>query len=310
MKSIVRVRIPATSANLGPGFDCLGCALQMYNIIELQINPPGQKEKLHISIDGYGKDSLPRGKDNLVYKVIQDYFKQKNFIWKTMRLKNINRIPLARGLGSSAAARVGGLCAARELCAGTEEDSRLLETAAEDEGHADNVVPALYGGLCITRRDKQHILWWKEKIAQDLCAVVVIPDFEIKTSHARRLVPLNYARNTAVYTTSNAAFFVSAVTADPSERRDAIIKHAMKDKFHQPYRKHLISGMQNVFTAAEESGALGVALSGSGPSIIAIAGDAGNKDAIGRAMVNAFKKNNITSIYQILEFDQEGAHIL
>lgn len=306
----IRVNVPATSANLGPGFDCLGCALKLYNTIELKLNVPGQAEKLCIDIEGCGKDSLSRGKDNLVFNVIQQYFKLKKFSWKNMKLRLINRIPLARGLGSSAAARVGGLMAARAAGKQHDSDADLLTMAAKDEGHADNVVPAMYGGLCITRRDNHALLWWKETIAGDLRAIIVIPDFEIKTVQARRLMPHNYTRDTAVYTTSGAAFLVSAVTAVSSSRRDTIIRQAMKDKFHQPYRKQLVNGMQKVFTAAETSGALGAALSGSGSSIIALARNTSKKDAIGKAMVNAFKMNGIDSVYQILGFDREGAVLI
>lgn len=306
----VGVRVPATSANLGPGFDCVGCALTVYDEFELTINLPYQKKKVHIDIDGYGADTLSRGKDNLVYRIVNDFFARHKLRYKNMKLTISNNIPLARGLGSSAAARIGALIAASRICGLKDNESEVLDIAARGEGHADNVVPALYGGLCITRRDNNSILWWRETMADDLCAVVGIPDFEIKTPFARRLIPLTYTRKTAVYTTSGAAFFVSAVTARTSVQRNRVIQAAMKDKFHQPYRRKLISGMEKVFESAGRAGALGAALSGSGPSIIAIVQKHGRKDMVGRAMVRTFKQNGINSTYRILEFNTRGARIL
>ena len=226
-----------------------------------------------------------------------------------MKISLVNHIPLARGLGSSAAACVGGLVAAQRICGKKYNIDDIISHAVRIEGHADNVVTSLLGGLCITSNDHDGVIWWKENIARDLCAILCIPDFEVRTPYARGLMPHHYARKTAVYTTGGAAFFVSAVTSKPTAQRNIIIKRAMRDKFHQPYRKCLVSGMHAVFNAAEKAGAIGTALSGSGPSIIAIAGKKSPKNAIGSAMVNAFKRNNIAGIYQVLEFDKRGAFI-
>lgn len=303
----VAVRVPATSANLGPGFDCVGAALQLYNRIEVRVNERGQKNKLQINIKGQGVDCLPRGRDNLVFRTLNTYFLRHGLSWNTLALTLVNDIPLARGLGSSAAARVGALYAAHAICGVKDRRDDILDIAVNDEGHADNIVPALIGGLCIARVDDDGITWWKEKIAHDLRAVLCVPDFAIHTPAARKLLPRTYLRTTAVYTISGTGLFVSAATARASHKRDQVIRRSMRDKFHQPYRKHLISGMADVFNAAEKAGALGAALSGSGPTIIAIARRSSSLKRIGEAMVRAFSLEQVTSTCTAVNFDTEGA---
>lgn len=307
------VRVPATSANLGPGFDCVGCALKLYNTVTLEINKPKQKQELCIDIKGFGAETLSREKKNLVYRVIKEYFKRKHFSYKTITISLVNNIPLARGLGSSAAAVIGALVAAQNICGNTtgkKDDAEIIDLAVLFEGHADNVVPAYFGGLCITRKDEEQVIWWKDTVADDLCAVVCIPDFEVRTPHARELMPAKYTRKTAIFTASGAAFFVSAVTAKPSPHRDQIIQNAMKDKFHQPYRKQLVSGMQDVFVSAVNAGAVGVALSGSGPSIIALVKKQPFQKQVGVAMMKAFARKNIKSSCAVLVFDKKGTFLL
>ncbi|MBD3272348.1 MAG: homoserine kinase [Elusimicrobia bacterium] len=302
----ITVRVPATSANLGPGFDCLGCALGLYNTIHIELNPRGQQEKLKVIITGFGEKTLPRNQNNIIVRAVLSMLKKENQPWRTMSIAMNNSIPLARGLGSSAAAWVGGLTAARLLVQSSIKQSEDIRTACRSEGHPDNVVPAFFGGLCITRQDRDGIIWWRQTLASDLQAVVCIPDFEIHTPKARELMPMKYTRKIAVYTTSSAAFFVSAVTDRQSAHRDRVIHRAMMDKFHQPFRRRLVSGMDQVFTAAQKAGALGAALSGSGPAIIALVRKKSPGKKVGEAMVRAFRKHGVRSMFHVLGFDTQG----
>jgi len=307
MKKNITVKVPATSANLGPGFDCLGAALGLYNTFRVSLD--AKRECSEIVVKGCGKGVIPENGKNIVFRVIKDLFKENGKNLPSIKLEIVNNIPVARGLGSSSSAIVGGLCLANELLGRKYRDEELIRKAVDIEGHADNVVPAFKGGLCITRVENGGVPWWKLRVSSDLCACVCMPEFPVMTKKARELMPLKYSRKTSVFTTSGAAFFVSAVTSKCSKERNYIIEKAMEDKFHQPHRKKLVKGMEQVFEAGKKSGALGVALSGSGPSIIAIAIKNTNVEAIGSAMTKAFNWSGVASGYKILNFISNGAII-
>ncbi|MFH1282996.1 MAG: homoserine kinase [bacterium] len=306
MKDFLRVTIPATSANLGPGFDCLGAAVSLYNKIFLKVLKKNEPSK--IVVQGFGKGVIPENHNNLVFRIIRDLFLKNKRLCPRFSLELINNIPVARGLGSSAAAIVGALKLGNELLDNKYSQRELINKAVKIEGHADNIVPAFVGGLCITRINDDSVLWWRQEIAKDLCACVCMPEFSVVTKDARKLMPLKYSSKTSIFTTSGAAFFVASVTSKQSRERDMIVREAMTDKFHQPHRKKLIKGMEKVFFQAKKSGAIGVALSGSGPSIIAVARKGSNTNRIGKAMVDAFRDNGVKSEYKILQFVSKGVY--
>jgi len=319
----VKVRVPATTANLGPGFDCLGLALKLYNEVELKISAKGgfasgeKNEKLKIGerlveIEGEGKDVLPKDERNIVYQAVKIVFDTLHFTPFTLHFRLVNRIPLARGLGSSAAARIGGLVAANKLCevitSGDKlSDNEILNIATQLEGHPDNVVPAFFGGLCVSVVDNERVNYVKLGFPHDLDVVLCVPGLAISTQQARKILPKKILLGDAVFSCSRVAFLQSAL----NQKRYDLLKLAMEDKLHQPYRKRLIPGFDNILREAYRAGALGVALSGSGSSIVAIS----NKrlvisKKIGQVMVEAFKKENIESRYLILGIDREGTKIV
>lgn len=297
------MRVPATTANLGPGFDALGLALELYNYIE--VTPGTGTESLSITVQGEGRDDLPRGRDNLVYQAVARAFQERSLHPPALSLYLVNNIPLARGLGSSAAAIVGGLLVAQELLAVPLSQEELLALACQLEGHPDNVSAALLGGLVISCSGKQgryHYL--KARPPESLRLVVAIPELRLSTQEARRVLPDVLSRSDAVFNLSRTALLTaSLLTNDLSA-----LALALEDRLHQPYRSPLIPGMEEVFQAARQAGALGVALSGSGPSIIAFAED--NLERIGAAMVNAFARHGIPARFVITRPAWQGAEVL
>jgi homoserine kinase len=299
---MVRVRVPATTANLGPGYDILGLALTLYNTVEME-----KADRFSVEIEGEGADSLPRDEANIAYQAAQELFKAVSGKPVSFKLKLVNEIPLARGLGSSAAARIGALVAANKLAGDRLDQSALLTMAAKLEGHPDNVTPALVGGLTATALQNDRVTFLKfAKVRDDLKVVAAIPDFEVSTNEARKVLPKNVSLADYVSSGSNILFTIASLSGEGDPELLAL---SMQDRVHQPYRAKLIPGMEDVFRAAKEAGAQGVALSGSGSTIGAFS--IGNKEdrneEIGRAMVHAFEKAGPKCYYKILDVDQEGA---
>jgi len=314
----IKVRVPATTANLGPGFDCLGLALKLYNTVEIVFHHsplPTPHSPIKIEIEGEGKDILPRDERNIVYQAIKTVFNTLHLTPYTLHLRLVNRIPLARGLGSSAAARIGGLVAANKICRNKLTVNEILKIATELEGHPDNVVPAFFGGLCVSipyirtvqgELDKKEVNYVKLKFSKDLNAVVCIPKLTISTEKARKILPERVPLGDAVFNSSRVALLISAL----SQRRYDLLKLAMEDKLHQPYRKKLIPGFDKILENAYRAGALGVALSGSGSTMLAISDkQSAVSERIGQVMVKVFKKEGIKSKYLILDADTQGVKI-
>lgn len=310
----VKVRVPATTANLGPGFDVLALALRLYNTVEMEVGTEKKGKKLQIDIVGEGEENLPRDRRNIVYRAAKLVFDKFHFAPKTLHLKLINRIPLASGLGSSAAARIGGLVSANSLCGERLSREELLNLAAEIEGHADNVSAAMVGGLvvcCISSpkgRKGREIEIVKFNPPENLSCVVCIPNFQIMTRQARKILPKTVKFEQAVFTSSRVAMLLAALINERYE----LLGMAMEDKLHQPYRKKLVKGMEVVFEEALRVGALGVSLSGAGPSILAFTASSTPHlaERVGEAMRKAFARHKIESRYLVLGMDGEGTKIV
>ena len=310
----VKVRVPATTANLGPGFDVLALALRLYNTVEMEVGPGKSGKKLQIDIVGEGEENLPRDRRNIVYRAAQLVFDRFHFSPNNLHLKLINRIPLASGLGSSAAARIGGLVSANRLCGGRLSREELLNLAAEIEGHADNVSAAMVGGLvvcCISSpkgRKGKEIEIVKLNPPENLSCVVCIPNFQIMTGYARKILPKTVKFEQAVFTSSRVAILLAALI----RKRYELLRMAMEDKLHQPYRKRLVKGMEVVFKEALRAGALGVSLSGAGPSIFAFTASSPSSCAekVGKAMRKAFARHKVESRYLVLGIDKQGTKIV
>ncbi len=275
---MIRVRVPATTANLGPGFDAVGLAVRIHNTLTLEAG-----ERPEIEIRGEGEQTLPRDASHLGYRAalaVVERAQGRSPRPRAFRIVQHNQIPLARGLGSSAAAIVGGAVAANALLGGPLDSQALLDLATELEGHPDNVAPALLGGAVVCARTPGGVRWMR-LVPPRLPVVLAVPDYAVSTEEARRLLPQQVPFADAVFNVTRTALLIAALTAGRADLFD----EATRDRLHQPYRERLIPGLAQVFDAARRAGAYGVALSGSGPAVVAF----GDAPGIGAAMVDAFR---------------------
>jgi len=293
---LVTVRVPASTSNLGPGFDCLGLALDIHNTVELSL-----AVATTVEITGEGQGQLSLGPNNLILQAAGRLAEQTGQQVPGWHLRQHNEIPLARGLGSSSAAIVGGLMAANELLQASFDRQQLLEIATEIEGHPDNVGPALFGGLTACCVEAEDVCCIRLDAPRELDIGVVIPRFEVSTRQARQVLPEQVSFDDAVFNVSRAACTLAALVAGRWE----VLSRVMKDRLHQPHRAPLIPGMEDVIAAAEEAGARGAALSGSGPTVVAFATE--QRDAILEAMVKAFDNFNVAATAFWTKASNQGA---
>ena len=299
----VKVRVPGTSANCGPGFDCLGVACTIYNELELTLL---EEERLDIEITGDGAENIPVDERNIVWRSIQKLLERagKAREYKGAIIRMNNGVPLSRGLGSSATAIVGGLKAANECLGNPFTNRDLLQMATEIEGHPDNVAPAIFGGftVSIVRNGKPECFSLMPKLPLKL--VVTVPDFFLPTKAARAVLPAEVPMKDAVFNIGRAAMLTAALC----KGNKSFLRSVFDDALHQPYRAKLIPGMYDVFKAARAAGALGASMSGAGPCLIAFTVE--NADAVGMAMRDAFAKNNVKSHYHVFDIDGTGATVI
>jgi homoserine kinase len=299
MAERVAVRVPATTANLGPGFDALGLALTLYNRLEVERIPTG----LEIEIRGEGAGRLPTHETNLSYRAFRRVFEWHGAPVPPVRMVSEIHVPLSRGLGSSAAAVVGGLVAGNALAGRSLSPDELLHLATAMEGHPDNVAPALFGGFTAACLAENGVAWARLEPPSDLRAVLVIPEREVPTAQARAVLPEVVPRRDAVLNVGRTALLVAAFATGEL----ALLRSAMRDCLHEPYRAALIPGMPAALDAAREAGALGAALSGAGSTLLALATD--QFEAIGAAMRAALAAHGLESRVLTLSPDTAGATI-
>ncbi len=298
----VTVRAPATSANMGPGFDCLGIALDIWNVITVETGDEIAAEGFHVS--GQGEDDLPRDRSNMVWQSVARVFEETGLPVPPMSIACRNDIPTARGLGSSSAALVGGLTAGNELCGCPLSQEDLLQIAAEVEGHPDNVAPALFGGMQIAVYDGDKVLNASVPVPEDLSAVLYIPNLPMPTEEARGLLGDEVPRSDAVFNIGRAALLVRAMASGDLERLDI----ATDDRLHQPARRTIFFPMKNIIRAALGAGALGAFLSGAGSTILALATE--KEFTIGYEMADAAAKSGIDGEVRITRPMTEGASVV
>ncbi|MGB9840040.1 homoserine kinase [Thermovenabulum sp.] len=296
---MVRVKVPATIANLGPGFDTLGVAVSLFNIIEMDFS-----DEIKIEVLNEGQNILPENEANLVYQSAKKIIDRFGFE-KKLHIRLINNIPLARGLGSSAAAIVGGIVAVNELLGNPLSMDEIINIATNIEGHPDNVVPALLGGFTISLFDGEKVFYKKFSLPEkELCFVVAVPQFHLKTLDARKVLPEKIPLKDAVYNMSRTALLVACIA-----QKDLSFLNALcKDKLHQPYRSSLIPGMEEIINRGIEKGLLSVFLSGAGPSIAGIC-DKKDAEKAGEFMVGTFSNYGIKANYLILDPCNEGVSV-
>ena len=299
----VKVRVPGTSANCGPGFDCLGVACTIYNELELTLL---REERLDIEITGDGAENIPVDERNIVWRSIQKLLAQagREQEYKGAIIRMNNGVPLSRGLGSSATAIVGGLKAGNECLGNPFTNRDLLQMATEIEGHPDNVAPAIFGGftISIVRNGKPECFSLLPKLPLKL--VVTVPEFFLPTKAARAVLPAEVPMKDAVFNIGRAAMLTAALC----KGNKSFLRSVFDDALHQPYRAKLIPGMYDVFKAARAAGALGASMSGAGPCLIAFTVE--NAEAVGMAMRDAFARNNVKSEYHIFDIDGTGATVI
>lgn len=259
---MIKIKIPATSANMGAGFDSLGTALTLYNYVWAEEIDEGLK----IEIKDKTAEFLATDEKNLVYRSMKTLFDRVGYEPKGIHLVLENNIMITRGLGSSSAGIVGGLIAANEISGAKLSSDELLDVAAEIEGHPDNVAPAILGGMTVNVSDRGKIKYVKTKVPQELSFAAFVPEFYLATKKSRSILPKNVSMRDAVYNTGRSTLLMASIMTGKYEN----IRTAVGDKLHQRYRKRLIPNIDDLFREAYGMGALGVYLSGAGPTVIAI----------------------------------------
>jgi homoserine kinase len=300
--SSITVKVPATTANLGPGFDCIGTALKLYNEFKFTIL---DTDGLIIQVSGTEAEKVQTDESNLLYLAfvkLYEYIKQTP---PAVKIEIKLGVPLARGLGSSATAIVGGLVAANELAGAPLSELQVMELAIAMEGHPDNVVPALLGGCRLAATSSKgweicDIPWHR-----DIVAVVAIPNFELSTSEARGVLPTEISRADAIFNISHLGLLLRGLATN----REEWLKAALQDKLHQPYRQSLIPGYDAVNAAVVAAGAYGMVISGAGPTLLALV-DTSYAKSVEIAMAKAWREKGINSTVRSLPLDTQGAVIL
>lgn len=298
MARSVTVKVPATSANMGPGFDCLGIALDIWNTVRVETDVTG------FEIDGLGRDDLPTGPGNLVARSFRLVFEVAGEQIPDVRFTCTNEIPLGRGLGSSSAAAVGGIVAANELLGRPLAKDDILALAARIEGHPDNSAAASYGGCQIVVRDSERLITAAVSVPEGLYAVLFVPEVPMPTIEARSVIPTEISVQDAVFNMGRVGLLVNAfATGDFT-----YLAIATQDRIHQPPRQNIFRPMKVIIRAALEAGALGAFLSGAGSSILAFTN--GREMTVGYEMAEAASKAGIEGDVIVTKPTSKGAHVV
>jgi homoserine kinase len=301
--SSVAVTVPATTANIGPGFDCLGAALSLYNRFHFTpFTPLSDSEPFQITVEGAEAKRVNAGPSNLVYRAFLKCYERMGQSAPSVHIKISLGVPLSRGLGSSSTAIVGGLLGANALAGSPLSEAALVALASEIEGHPDNVVPALQGGarLAAVTNGRLQIcdLPWHESVVP----VVIIPEFELSTADARRVLPQQYSRADAVFNAAHVGLLLRGLATGNGDW----IAGGMGDRIHQPYRRKLIPGYSDVRIAALKAGAWGLVISGAGPTLLALC-KPDVAEAVREAMETAWQLQRFAAQGHCLSVDMRGA---
>ena len=303
-RNSAEVQVPGSTSNLGPGFDCFGLALKLYLTIRATVHDDA-KEPCRVRTTGARENStLPRNAANLIYRAMGFAARQEGVALPRVDLAVHNEIPLASGLGSSAAAIVGGIKLLGILAGRQLSDQTIQNYATEFEGHPDNVAASLYGGFVISSLDTNGEVRsvrfdWPSKMR----VVVVSPQSQLPTHVARAALTRNLSRNDAVFNLQRTALFTAAI----AQKRFELLWDAMKDRLHQPQRQRLVPGLAEALALPETPGLLGIALSGAGPSILALVDE--NAEEIGKKIADCFGIHKTRSTTRILEVDNTGCKV-
>ncbi len=285
---MIKIKIAATTSNIGPGFDCLGVALDLYNEFSFEL-----ADRLTIS----GCPEQYCNEDNLVYRAYAHTMKKLTKTVRPIAIQFTNSVPISRGLGSSATCILAGILAANQFSGANLSNEQLLETALELEHHPDNLAPALYGGMVLSITSQSKIVSQKIKLHDDLAFVAIVPDYQLSTEKSRAVLPKQLSYEQTVFNIGRSALLISAL----ENGNYHLLKHACDDAIHQPFRKHLIPQYDQIESLAYDYGAYAFYLSGAGSTMIALC------DAKSQHFNNITKK--LPAIWQchILKTAPDGA---
>ena len=309
----VSVRVPATIANIGPGFDCLGLAVPLYNTITIEETVlPGTGVEINVLAnedvtDELSLEHIPMDENSIIYKAVELLYNSIGQNPAELKINIHSNIPIARGLGSSASVIVGGLLAANELLGNPADEAALLSIATEVEGHPDNATPAIVGGLVLTATDDDgSIVYRKLPWPEDWVLTLCVPENELATEISRSVLPAEVPMQDAVYNAQRMAMFVQALyTADEN-----LMKMALKDRLHQPYRMKLVPGLERLMqNLKHEESVLGTVLSGAGPSVLVISKKNG-LDKIKTIIKDTWNDLNIGVQLYNMPIEQNGAIVV
>lgn len=309
----VSVRVPATVANVGPGFDCLGLALPLYNTITIEETVlPGTGVEINVLAsedvtDELSLEHIPMDENSVIYKAVELLYNSIGQTPNELKITIHSEIPIAKGLGSSASVIVGGLIAANELLGRPADEPALLSIATEVEGHPDNITPAIVGGLVMSScEDDGSIVYRRLNWPEEWMLTVSIPETELATEISRSVLPAEVPMADAVYNAQRMAMFVHAInTKDAS-----LMKLALNDRLHQPYRKKLVPGLELIQqNLKHEDSVLGVVLSGAGPSVLVIS-QKNELDKVKNIIRQSWEDLNINAQIHTLPVEQYGAVVV
>ncbi|MGG7076715.1 homoserine kinase [Clostridium sardiniense] len=293
---MIRVRVPATSANMGPGFDAIGVALNLYNEYAF--------EEIENGLEFFGIEEEFCNEENIIYKAMIECFKKRNYKIKGLRISILkNEIPISRGLGSSSSCIVGGIIGANEIMGQKLSTEELLDIAVSMEGHPDNVVPALLGGIVVAIVIKGKVIYDKVKVKDDLNFIPIIPDFKLSTEKARAVLPNKISFEDGVYNVGRASLMVTAL----NNGNYNLLKFACDDRFHEIYRGNLIKGFDIIKKESYNNGALASFLSGAGPTIMTIIN---RKNSFSNKMREVLNREGVNYSILTLSIDNEGAVVI
>lgn len=299
MSEIIKIRVPASTSNLGPGFDALSLALDWYNEFTFKSVNEGLKISQHNS------NKLPENNTNLVYRAFCEVFKKFGKIPPGLHLDINCQIPLSAGLGSSASAIVSGLAAANTLLNNALTKDEILSLATILEGHPDNCAAAIFGGLAIAASLDEKVYVSKFPWPQELLIVVVVPNFELPTRISRELLPPKISYGDAVFNISRTAYLLSSLL----NKNWNGLKLGFQDRMHQPFRRDLVPGMESVMNEGLKLGAFGATLSGAGPTLVAFVNDKNKAEYIGKAMTQKWYEFKVESSYRVVSASLHGMEV-
>jgi homoserine kinase len=309
----ISVKVPATSANLGPGFDCMGLALPIYNIVTIEETVlPGTGVEINVisdsdAVDPTSLEHIPLDENSIVYKAVELLYNSIGQTPSELKITIHSSIPVTRGLGSSSSVIVGALLAANELLGRPADEAALLSIATEIEGHPDNIAPAILGGLIIAaQEDDGSVTYRKLEWPSEWAITVCIPDFELATEIARSVLPKEVPMKDAIFNAQRLAMFIQAVNTKDSE----LMKTALKDRLHQPYRMKLIPGLEKIIDNLRHfENVLGCVISGAGSTILVIS-EKNGLDKIRNIVKETWADQNIKCDIRTLPVETQGAQII